>query len=156
MSPSCWKRVNYRSSVNFLKNKPQENLERWSRAEVQQRDVYCLCSVQDGTYMFGKARVGSTLSLECLPMLPRNGFHCCPFSSFQVRSSSTSSLHAIDGVMSLALCPKTISQVPQHLGYRKGKPLWGLLCPPTNLVRHFSVTLAFTKQTHTISMKFAT
>ena len=42
-----------------------------------------------------------------------------PFSSFQGRSSSASSFHAsllqaIDGVMSLALCPLVLSQDPQH------------------------------------------
>ena len=42
-----------------------------------------------------------------------------PLSSFQERSSSTSSFHAsllqvIDVVMSLALCPQVMSQVPQH------------------------------------------
>ena len=40
-------------------------------------------------------------------------------SSFQGRSSSTSSFHAslllvIDDVMSLALCPQEVSQAPQH------------------------------------------
>ena len=42
-----------------------------------------------------------------------------PLSSFQERSSSASSLHAsllqaIDGVMSLVLCPRVVSQAPQH------------------------------------------
>ena len=42
-----------------------------------------------------------------------------PLSSFQRRSSSTSSLHAsllqaIDGVMSLALCPQLLPQASQH------------------------------------------
>ena len=40
-------------------------------------------------------------------------------SSFEGRSSSASSFHAslpqaIDGVMSLALCPQVVSQAPQH------------------------------------------
>ena len=42
-----------------------------------------------------------------------------PLSSFQGRSSSASSfraslLQAIDGVMSLTLCPQVVSQAPQH------------------------------------------
>ena len=42
-----------------------------------------------------------------------------PLSSFQGRSSSASSfnaslLQAIDGVMSLALCPQVVSQAPEH------------------------------------------
>ena len=42
-----------------------------------------------------------------------------PLSSFQRRSSSASSFHtfllrAIDGVMSLALCPQVVSQTAQH------------------------------------------
>ena len=42
-----------------------------------------------------------------------------PLSSFQGRSSSASSFHAsllqaINGVMSLALCPQVVSQAPQH------------------------------------------
>ena len=42
-----------------------------------------------------------------------------PFSSFQGRLASTSSfntflLQAINGVMSLALCPQVVSQAPQH------------------------------------------
>ena len=45
-----------------------------------------------------------------------------PLSSFQGRSSSDSSFHApllqaIDGVLSLALCPQVASQVPQHFGF---------------------------------------
>ena len=42
-----------------------------------------------------------------------------PLSSFQGRSSSASSFHAsllqaIDGMMSLALCPQVVSQASQH------------------------------------------
>ena len=42
-----------------------------------------------------------------------------PLSPFQGRSSSVSSFHAsllnaINGVMSLALCPQVVSQAPQH------------------------------------------
>ena len=42
-----------------------------------------------------------------------------PLSSFQGKSSSASSFHAsllqaIDGVMSLVLCPKVVSHAPQH------------------------------------------
>ena len=56
---------------------------------------------------------------------PLKRFQCLiddgPLSSFQGRSSSTSSFHAcllqaIDGVMSLALCPQVVSQAPQHFG----------------------------------------
>ena len=42
-----------------------------------------------------------------------------PLASFQGTSSGGSSFHAsllqaIDGVMSLALCPQVVSQAPQH------------------------------------------
>ena len=42
-----------------------------------------------------------------------------PLSSFRGRSSSASSFHAsllqaIDGLVSLALCPQVVSQAPQH------------------------------------------
>ena len=57
-------------------------------------------------------------------MLPWKRLTVCliddgPHSSFQGRSSSASSFHAslfqaIDGVMSLALCPQVMSQVGQH------------------------------------------
>ena len=83
-----------------------------------QRDVYCLCSVQ---FKMVPTRSGKPVRAPpCLsnvyPVLPLKRV---PMLPFQVRSSSTSSLYAsllrpIDGVMSLALCPKTVSQVPQH------------------------------------------
>ena len=64
------------------------------------------------------------------------------FSSFQGRSSSASSFHAsflqaIDGVMSMALCPQEVSQVPQHIGFPKSKPLVRNVLPASLSVRHF-------------------
>ena len=56
---------------------------------------------------------------DASPALPLKRFQCLsddgPLSSFQGRSSSTSSFHAsllqpIGGVMSLALCPQVLSQ----------------------------------------------
>ena len=51
-----------------------------------------------------------------------------PFWSFQGRSSSASSFHAsllqaIDDVVTLALCSKLVSQVPQHFRSLRRKPL---------------------------------
>ena len=55
------------------------------------------------------------VAFKMLPMLSDDG----PLSSFQKRSSSASSFHAsllqaINGVMSLALCPPVMSQATQH------------------------------------------
>ena len=58
-----------------------------------------------------------------------------PLSSVQGRSSSAFSFHAsllqaIDGVMSLALCPQVVSQASQHFrSSEKASCLWGLLFP---------------------------
>ena len=78
-------------------------------------------SVQDGIYALGKAHMRSTRSLRSSPTLPLKRFQCSSFSddgppsSFQGRSSSAPSLlQAIDGVMSLALCPQVVSQASQH------------------------------------------
>ena len=63
------------------------------------------------------------LLLEVSPVLFLNSSSLLiddgPLSSFQGRLSSTSSFHtsllqAVDGAMSLALCPQIISQAPQH------------------------------------------
>ena len=60
---------------------------------------------------------------EVSPTLPLERFQCLidddALPSFQGRSSTASSfyaslLQAIDGVMSLALCPQVVSQAPQH------------------------------------------
>ena len=57
-------------------------------------------------------------------------------SSFQWRTSFHASLiQAIDGVMSLGLCPQAASQVPQH--FRDASYFWGLLFPPVYLLGHF-------------------
>ena len=55
-----------------------------------------------------------------------------PFSSFQGRSLSASSLHAylpqtVDGVTSLALCLRVVSQGPQHFRSSDAIHLWWLL-----------------------------
>ena len=60
-------------------------------------------------------------------------------SSFQRRSSSASSfyaslLQAIDGVMSLALCPQVVSQAPQHLRSSRSKPLVRVELPAVAVV----------------------
>ena len=57
--------------------------------------------------------VSPTLPFQIVPL--SDG----PLSSFPGRSSNASSFHAsllqaIDGVMSLALCPQVVSQAPQH------------------------------------------
>ena len=67
---------------------------------------------------------------EVSPALPLKRFQCSnvrliddgPLSSFQGRSSSAFSFHAcllqaIDGVMSLALCPQVVSQASQHFRF---------------------------------------
>ena len=59
---------------------------------------------------------------EVSPTLPLKRFQCSddgPLSSFQGRSSTTSSFNAslrqaINGVMSFALCPQVVSQASQH------------------------------------------
>ena len=73
-----------------------------------------LCSVEDGIYALDKGKKRSTLSLRSSPGV---AFETVPMfvwlydacSSFQGRSSSedpfyASFLHAVDSVMSLALC----------------------------------------------------
>ena len=75
-----------------------------------------------------------------------------PFSSFQRRSSIASPVHvsllqkAIDGVMSLALCPQVVSQ---HISssstrqiFRDASHLWWLLCPQVCLLGDVPLTLA--------------
>ena len=63
---------------------------------------------------------------ELSPTLPFKRFQCLSdnglLSSFQGRSSSASSFHAsllqaIDGVMSLVLCPQGVSQTSQHFRF---------------------------------------
>ena len=67
-----------------------------------------------------------------------------PLSSFQGRSSSASSfnaslLQAIDGVMSLALCPAgRVSSFSALPSFREASRLRGLLCRPVYLLGHFS------------------
>ena len=54
-----------------------------------------------------------------------------PLSSFQGRSSFHASLlQAIDGVMSLALCPQIVSRAPQHFRSSKKQAACVSLCPP--------------------------
>ena len=65
-----------------------------------------------------------------------------PLSSFQGRSSSASSFHtslfkAIDGLMSLALCPKVASPVPNTSDLPRSCHLSALLCPPVYLLGRF-------------------
>ena len=66
-----------------------------------------------------------------------------PLSSFQGRSSSASTFHdsllqAIDGVMSLALCPQAVSQAPQHFRSSDTQPLVMIALPASLSVGHFS------------------
>ena len=77
-----------------------------------------LSSPQDGIYVLGKAHMRSTPSLRrysCNVRLTDD----VPLSFFREGSSNASSfytslIHAIDDVMSLALCPQVVSQAPQH------------------------------------------
>ena len=93
-------------------------------------------SLQNGISVLGKSHIRSVTSLRNFP-------RCClfdgsnddltddngPFSSFQTKSVSASSvyasfLQAIDGVLSLALCPQVASQAPQHVrSSERHKPL---------------------------------
>ena len=93
---------------------------------VSLKSALLLSSAQDGIYALGKARISSTPSLRNFPTLPLKQFQCLSdnglLSSFQGRSSSASSFHAfllqaIDGVMSLALCPQVVSQTSQHFRF---------------------------------------
>ena len=71
-------------------------------------------------------------------------------SSFQGRSSSASSFHAsllqaIDGVMSLAMCPQVVSSFSTFQIFREARHLGGLLCLPGCVhVQSFPFTLACT------------
>ena len=92
-------------------------------------------SAQDDIYSLGKAHMRSTQSLrsfsnvafEAVPTLRLIG--CRPLSSFQERLSSSSPFQdslsqAIDGVMSLALCPHVLSQAPQHFRSYGNQATW--------------------------------
>ena len=83
----------------------------------------------------------SNPSLKRFPVL-RNGSTVRltddgPLSSFQGRSYHASLLKAIDGVMSLALCPQAVSQTPQHLISSKAQATCGGCFPPVYLLGHF-------------------
>ena len=93
------------------------------------RMVHLTTSVQDGASALVKAHM---LQVQAFPQhrlwnssnvrLIDDG----PLSSFQGRSSSTSSFHAsllqvINGVLSLALCPQVVSQALQHFRSSKKK-----------------------------------
>ena len=74
-----------------------------------------------------------------------------PLSSFQGRSSSASSVHAslfkaIDGVMSLALCPQVASPVPQHFRSSEKLPLERVALPASLSARSFPFTPAYSTQ----------
>ena len=89
----------------------------------------------------------SNPSLKRFPVL-RNGssvFHLTddgPLSSFQGRSFHASLLKAIDGVMSLALCPQAVSQTPQHLISSKAQATCGGCFPASVSARSFPSTRA--------------
>ena len=77
--------------------------------------------------------------------------HCLndygPLLSYQGRSSSTSSFHTsllqvINGVMSLALCSKIVSQVPQQLTLPRCKPLVMVALPASLSAWSFPFTPA--------------
>ena len=83
-----------------------------------------------------------------------NGSNVCliddgPLSSFQ-RLTSASSFHAsllqaIDGVMSLAMCPQVVSSFSTFRIFREARHLGGLLCLPGCVhVQSFPFTLACT------------
>ena len=91
----------------------------------------------------------STLSLRKFPQ--RSLWNCSnvrvtvdgPLSSFQGRSSSASSFHAsllqaIDGVMSLALCPQVEYQTPQHFRSEKQATCEGCFSRPSICVISFT------------------
>ena len=71
-----------------------------------------------------------------------------PLSSFQGRSSSASSFHAsllqaINGVMSLALCPQVVSQASQHFSdLPKSKALVRVALPASLSAQSFPFTPA--------------
>ena len=104
-------------------------------------------SVQFSSVQFKMVYVHSQKSI-CAPsrlseIFADGAFDDGPLSSFQGRSSSASFFHAsllqaIDGVMSVALCPQVVSQAPQHCRFsEKASQLWGLLCPPVYLLGRF-------------------
>ena len=79
-----------------------------------------------------------------------NGSNVCliddgPLSSFQGRSSSTSSFNAsllqvIDGVMSLALCPQVVSEASQHFRSSE-KQATRVASPGSPLYMYISLTI---------------
>ena len=75
-----------------------------------------------------------------------------PLSSFQGRysfstfSSHASLLQAIDGVMSLALCPQVVSQASQHFRSSENKPLVKTALPASLSARSFLFTPACPRQ----------
>ena len=104
-------------------------------------------SVQDGIYIYALRKAPSLRSF------PNVAFETVPMfvwvtmalsRPFKGRSSSAFSFHAsllqaIDGVMSLALCPRVVSQAPQHFrsSEKQAWCAWGLHCPPAYLLGHF-------------------
>ena len=88
-----------------------------------------LSSIQDGIYALGKPICAPPCLSEISAMLPLRWFQCLSdwlWPSLVVirKMSSAFSFHAsllqaIDGVMSLSLCPQVVSQAPQHLRSEK-------------------------------------
>ena len=87
---------------------------------------------------------------------------------FQGISSNASSFNAsllqvIDGVMSLALCPQIVSQVPQHFRSSEKNPLVGVAMPASlsaqslgrNSLHGVSGTFSFTSEGANFYVQFS-
>ena len=75
---------------------------------------------------------------EVSPTLPLKQFQCSSGAS----SFHASLLQAIDGVMSLALCPQVVSQASQHFRSSENKPLVRVALPASLSARSFPFTPA--------------
>ena len=126
----------------------------WVRRAEVKRSVQ-FNSVQDGSYGLGKPHTRSTLSQKFPERRLRNGSNVRliddgSLSPFQGRLTSSSSFHAsllqaIDGVMSLALCPQVVSQAPDlnTADFPRSKPLVRVVFPASLSAWSFPFTPAF-------------
>ena len=126
--------------------------QRESGAQLSSR--LCLCNWKESIIMHSTnppSRSFPNVAFETVLMFVSMQFQCIqhddiPFSPFQRKSSSISSFYAplpqsIDAVISLALCPKVMSQAPQHFNFRYTSHLSRLLSSPCRLsARSFPFT----------------
>ena len=133
------------ASLRFPHHHQPHLPERGQFSSVQFRSRWYLCALKSPYVLYHVSRKFSPL---CLPnsynvYLTDDGL----LSSFQRRSTSASAFHAsllqvIEGVISSALCPHVVSQVPQYLRFMRRKPLAMVALPISPAARSFLFTPA--------------